>query len=43
MESSANYEKNNFIQHDIMSVMYNRNNKGPSVDPCGTPMLTVLL
>ena len=24
------------------SLIYSRNNKGPSTDPCGTPILTVL-
>ena len=25
----------------IRSFIYNRNNKGPNVDPCGTPIWTV--
>ena len=37
LESSAN--KSEYMTSDALarSLMYNRNNNGPSIDPCGTP------
>ena len=40
--SSANCMNFNKCEQFFMSFMNIRNRRGPSVEPCGTPMLTVL-
>ena len=37
--SSANKVNCSILEHAIMSFIYRRNNKGPSILPCGTPHL----
>ena len=42
-ESSANNRENIFLDTLLKSLIYSKNNKGPRIEPCGTPNKTLSL
>ena len=42
-ESSAKSKENNFLDTLHKSSMYNKNNSGPKIEPCGTPQMILSL
>ena len=41
--SSANRVALEYDRHSAVSLMYNKKNNGPNTDPCGTPVLMIIV